>query len=219
MDEPEERLYAWLGNFCGEFARSGLVGLGGHGIALKGSLGIDPLGGMPSSIPELLGAPADVVLDFYRGGKDILKGRVWRGIETMAPMSVGRGMQAWRESREGVTTHGGVPKLMDGQRMQPTLWDTALQMTTFSPAHMAAMKEKKWSQTQLISKYRSMRGDIYNRIRDFYSSSNRTPEAWAEILRDIQEYNSRVIEKGLVRVDGISTITPQSIQTSLRQTR
>ena len=79
------------------------------------------------------------------------------------------------------------------------------------------MKDRKWSQTQLIRKYRTMRSDIYARLRAFYQKpqGERGQGTYADILADIKTYNDRVMERDLHQLEGVSVITRQSIRTAL----
>jgi hypothetical protein len=222
-DEPEEDFYDFLEEFFGSFGtrlvRYGVMGAGGYGVNLRGSLSIDPLHAVPTSIPELFGAPGSVVMDVYEGGKDILKGNVYRGIEKAAPRFAGGTMQAIREASTGVRTAGGVPKLLDGELMAPSTLDTALRLAQMNPAHLSEMKEKKWSEQQLVAKYQDMRAEIYEDIRSFYATpdSKRSKSAANAIYARIYKYNDRVIEAK--RLKGLSPITEESIHSALKTTK
>jgi len=224
VDDPEEDFYSWLGENLGElasdFARFGLFGVL-LGVSLKGSLRIDMHRGIPTTLPELVGAPGNVLTDIWHGGKDIIKGRPYRGIEKLAPRMVGQPMQAIREYREGVTTRLGVPKYLGKERMEPSMVDSVLKFLTFNPAGIAKQKEQKWSETKKVQKYQGMRTEIYALIRDYYNkpASQRSKARWAEIMLKVDDYNDRVSEKDLVGIRGLSLITRESIRTALRQYR
>lgn len=223
-EEGEEALYAWveenMGTLMGDFARFGAVGALA-GVSLKGSLRIDPGDTIPQNITELFGAPGNVMSDIYYGGKSILKGDIYRGLEKMGPRFTGSILQGIREEAYGVTTQRNVPKTLDGKQIEPTTQDTIARLLNFNPAHLAKQKEKKWAQTKQIRKYQDMRSDIYTRLRAFYQKPpvNRSEAEYADILADIHEYNAIVRDRGLNRIQGVSFITKESIKRAMRLTR
>jgi hypothetical protein len=223
-EEGEEALYAWLeenmGTLISDFARFGVVGATA-GVSLKGSLRIDVGESVPQNITELFGAPGNVMSDIYYGGKSIIKGDIWRGLEKMGPRFTGSILQGIREEAYGVTTQRNVPKTLGGEPMEPTTGDTVARLLNFNPAHLAKQKEKKWAETKQKRKYQDMRSDIYTRLRAFYQKPpvNRSEAEYADILADIHEYNSIVRDRGLNRIQGVSFITKESIKRAMRLTR
>jgi len=224
VDDPEEAIYTWLANTFGPWAeylgRFGLSGMTGIGVSLKGSLKIDFVGNMPNTIPELLGAPGSIYTDIVRSGQSASRGQWGRAAEYFLPRAAAAPIQALREYRHGVTSTGNVPKLLDGRIIQPTPLDTVLRALTFNPAHIAAMKERKWAETRLKEAYRQRRADIYARLRGFYAiSPNRRSQAeYESILLAEKEYNDR-IRAGKLYDKGVSFITPRSIESALKLRR
>ena len=102
--------------------------------------------------------------------------------------------------------------------MEPENLDSILRFLNFNTAHMAKIKEQKWSEQRLISKYRDLRSDIYSRIRGYYHKpqSQRSRSEYLVFLADIDEYNKRVQLRKLYKIKGISVITEQTIKTALK---
>jgi hypothetical protein len=222
VDEPEERFYSWfddrLGEFAGNFIRYGLFGVGGYGVSLKGSLAIDPVESVPTRLPEILGAPGNVLTDVWDGGTSLVRGDIVGALKAAGPRVTGSMIQAYQEEAYGVTTRKRTPKFLHGERMQPENFDTLLRFMNFNPAHMAKIKEQKWSEQRLVRKYRDLRGDIYKRIRGYFQSPSamRSDREHLALLADIDEYNKRVTGRNLQEIDGISIITSKTIDTALK---
>jgi hypothetical protein len=220
-EEGEEKFYAWLeenlGSLTSDAARFGLAGLAG--VSIKGSLEIRGPENVPMTIPEIIGAPGSVVQDLYEGGKDILKGQAYRGVERMMPGAIRGGMQAAREYQEGVTTRKNVPMMHRGEAIRPTFEDTIIKALTFSPAETAKIKEQRWADQALVQKYGAERSDIYTRIRAYYQkpAEERTPEEYAAIIEEIREYNEKIRANHLKTIKGIGFITKESIKSALRR--
>lgn len=223
--EGEELFYAWIENTFGhtamEYARHGLLGAGGAGIAVKGSLAINPVESVPTTLPDFLGAPGNVVADLYYGGKSIYEGDTRRGIEKITPRFVGFPMQALREAKEGITTSKNVPKYLGKEKMEPSVSDTIYRIINFNPAHIAELKERKRAEETLVDKYSKKRGVIYRDIRAYYMQppDERTEEQYGSLLADIMEYNQTIQASNLFTVKGIPFITKEAIKASLKQTR
>ena len=222
VDEPEERFYSWfdnsLGDFAGNVVRYGVAGAGGYGVSLKGSLSIDPIQSVPTKLPEILGAPGNVVTDLWDGGKSLFQGEFVHAGKVMGPRVTGSMIQAYQEQAYGVTTRKKTPKFLKGEKMEPENLDSILRFLNFNPAHMAKIKEQKWSEQRLINKYRDLRSDLYARIRGYYhkSEGSRSEGEYLNLLADIDEYNKRVGARDLDRIQGISYIMRQSIKTALK---
>jgi hypothetical protein len=219
-EEGEEQVYAWLADNLGEmtsdFARFGIGSLAG--VNLKGSLKIEAGGIIPESLPDLLGAPGNVLTDIYYGGRSVLKGQVARGLEQMGPRATGSIMKGVREARWGVTTRKGVPKMLDDKQMAPNTLDTVLTVLNFNPSHMAKQREQKWAQAKQKAKYQGERSDIYTRLRAYYSrpAGVRSQQEYLRIMADINKYNAMVSERKLYKMPGVSYITRESQVQALR---
>lgn len=221
-EEGEERVYAWLeeniGPMTSDSFRYGLVGVGGYGVNIRNSLAIQVGENLPKSLPDLLGAPGNVLTDLYEGGEYLMKGDYSRSLEKITPRVIGLPVQAIREYSTGITTGKNVPKFLKKERMQPTMWDTILRAVNFNPVHISKMKEQKYAEKQLIQDYQNQRSNIYTAIRAYYQQrpEDRRPEQYAEIMEDIREYNETVKRNKLVTVKGINFITKEGIKRSLK---
>ncbi len=215
-DDPEEELYTWANDAFGggEWMRHGILGLGGRGVNLKGSLQINYA--IPTTMAEFLGAPASVLTDEWRGLQEISKGNVQKGLEKMAPSGVAAPFRAIREYREGVTTHGNAPIFFGDEPIKGTGLDAVIRFFAFNPSRLSSMREQQWSDTKVEAKYAGIKRGIYGDIRKFYMQEpeRRDVGDWGEILAEIYEYNERVVASGR---PGLSRITGRSIGQMLRR--
>jgi len=220
-DDPEESLYSWLeeniGDKTSDFARFGVFGLGGRGVSLKGSLAIGVLD-VPTDIKGLLGAHGSMLSDIYYGGKNIIRGDYSKGVEKLAPMNaIGSMIKSVREGTEGVTTTTNAPVFYGRKQLKPDLIDSVLRFASFNPASVAGPKERIWKDKKIESKYRSMKTDIYAKIKKYYllPKSKRTKAKWVDILLEIRKFNERIKNRRLQRV--ASPITRKSIRAYVRR--
>jgi len=217
-DDPEEALYTFLENNVSEsaddWARYGLFGLGGEGISLKGSLQIG-ITDIPTTIPDILGAPGSIVLDIYQGGESIARGDVWKGTEKILPLALSAPMKAYREKTEGVTTKKNAPVFYGDEQLKADYMDALYRALSFNPSRMAGIREKQWKEKKLYYKYQDMRSDIYSKLKRFYLSApgDRDKGRYVDILNEIREYNARVKDRGLSNV--VPMITDKSIKASV----
>jgi len=217
-DDPEEELYTFLENNVSEsaddWARYGLFGLGGKGISLKGSLQIG-VTDIPTTIPDILGAPGSIVLDLYQGGESIARGDVWKGTEKMLPLALSAPMKAYREKTEGVTTKKNAPVFYGDEQLKADYLDALYRSLSFNPSRMAGIREKQWKEKKLYYKYQDMRSDIYSKLKRFFLSppGERKKDRYVDILNEIREYNERVKSRGLSNV--VPMITDKSIKASV----
>jgi len=219
-DEWEEGFYSWVFDLFGDnaekFARYGLPGFAG--ISLRGSLQIDFIGNFPMKIPELLGAPGNVLVDMYEGGKMIYEGQTYRGIEKIAPRAISSAMQGYREAKYGVTSQRQTPITYEDKQIWPDMIDTIMRIANFNPSGISRLKEKKWARTKQIRHYRDKRSDLYTRVKAFYQKpqGRRSEREWADILADINDYNETIKTKKLLGIQGISEITHKTLKQSIR---
>ncbi|MBA3013972.1 MAG: strawberry notch family protein [Proteobacteria bacterium] len=206
-DDPEEELYSWADKEFGggEWMRSGLFGLGGAGVNLKASLGIN-VAQPPSSLKELLGAPFAVITDEVQGASMMAHGDVMKGVEKMLPTGFGNPLRAYREGTEGVTTSGGAPVFYGTKPLKGTATDAVFRFFSFNPARMAAIKETQWSEKKIAGQYSDKRHEIYTAYRRFYMlpEEEQSAERMAELVLMVSEYNARVKSKGLSYIKPIS---------------
>jgi hypothetical protein len=220
-EEGEEKVYAWLEENLSEtvsdFARYGLAGVAG--VNIRSSLEVNMFQNMPMTLPEIAGAPGNVLVDLYEGGRDIIKGDVYRGAERIMPAAIGGGMRAAREYQEGVTTKKNVPRFYRGEKIQPTFNETILKALTFNPEQISEIKEKKWADVKLVEKYRTKKGEIYSRLRGYFADppAKRNNEEYAAIMEDVREYNETIRRNKLYTIEDIGFIDKNSIKTALRQ--
>lgn len=214
-DDPEEELYAWADESFGggDWLRGGLLGLGGRGVNLEGSIGINLLN-FPTTLKELLGAPVSVLTDGFDAIVYASKGHGLKAAEKALPAGIGNMIRAYRESTEGVTTRTGAPVFHGMAPLMNTKTDAVLRFLSFNPSRMAKIKDVQWSEKQVAAAYSERRRDIYDRYRAFLRKRNRTPQELAELVRMVSDYNTRVRESG--RLD-LPFITGKSVLMNMRR--
>ena len=148
----------------------------------------------------------------------LLDGQFLGAAEKGGPRVTCSMIRAYNEERYGVRTRTQTPKFINGKKMEPENLDSILRFLNFNPAHMAKIKEQKWSQQRLVAKYRDLRSDIYSKVRGYYHKpqASRSRREYLALLADIDEYNKRVKLRKLHEIKGISVITKQTIKTALK---
>jgi hypothetical protein len=195
VDDPEENLYSAVSENFGptaeNFVRYGTVGLAG--VSFKGSMQLGH-GGLPTTIPDLLGAPASIISDIYDGGKLISRGDTIRGIEKILPTAFGTMLRSVREYDEGLRTYQNAPLFYGREVVRPDLSDAMLRFVSFNPTSVARIKEIQWKERQIQRSYTQRRQAIYSRAKKIYFSplEDRSEAEIAELISDIRAYNERV---------------------------
>ena len=214
-DDPEEELYAWADKAFGggDWLRGGLFGMGGRGINLQGSIGINLLN-FPTTLKEMFGAPVSVLTDEWDAVVHALKGHGLKAAEKALPAGIGNMIRSYRESTEGVTTQTGAPVFHGMNQLKNTPADAVLRFFSFNPARMAKIKDVQWSEKKVASGYADKRKDIYDRYRAFFRQPKRTQAELAELVRMVHEYNMQVRSSG--RLD-IPFITGKSVLMNMRR--
>lgn len=218
-DDPEEKLYNWIGTELGDYsenlARFGMFGM--SGISLKGSLQIG-ITDIPTTIPDVLGAPGSMVTDLYYGGKSIYRGDISKGIEKILPLFAGNVLKGWREGTEGITTGSNAPVFYGREPLVADTVDAILRMLSFNPSGIATIRERQWKERQIEFKYRKLSSDIYAKFKKFYlgDKKDRTKANYIDLISEVRQYNARVKGRGLVE-RGIPLISKRSIETNLRR--
>jgi hypothetical protein len=212
-DDPEEQMYDWLKTEVGapaeRVARYGVLGLGGFN--LKGSMSMN-LTDIPTSIGDILGAPASMVKDVGESATSLAKGDVVKSAEKIAPRFVAGPIRAYREKTEGVTTKSNQPVFFGADRVRADWYGAALRSLGFNPARTAAMAEKQWHEKLSEKEYTEARSEIYSQVRRYFLQEprKRTKADWTEIMEQINEYNAR-LERG--KNQAIPKITGRALKT------
>jgi hypothetical protein len=217
-DDPEEEFYKWMMDNMGEnaemFARYGMFGVAG--LNLKGSLQMG-IGDIPTTIPELLGAPGSIITDVASGIVNITKGEFAKGAEQVLPLAVGNIIKGMREYRQGVTTRTNAPIFFGDEPLKADFMDAVYRSMSFSPASISRAREILWKETKRGLDYTKRRADIYAKMRKFFlrPEAERDKTDFAELLEEVQEYNDRVKRNELAGV--VPFITGTSIRTNMRR--
>lgn len=216
-DDPEEEFYAWLMKNTGEtgerIGRFGLFGLAG--VSAKGSLEI-ALTDLPTSLIDLLGAPGSMVKDMGDAFKLYARGDAWKATEKVMPNAITNMMRAYREGTEGATTWTNAPVFYGTKPLMADMGDSIARFLSFNPAPIARVKEIQWKERAVETKYSEMCTDIYAKFKKFIMQpgEKQSKAAYADLLAEVQGYNDRVINRGLV-YKGIPVITSDSIRTNI----
>ncbi|MBU4317683.1 MAG: PLxRFG domain-containing protein [Proteobacteria bacterium] len=215
VDDPEEDLYLTIGKQFGQtaesFARFGVVGAGGHGVSMKGSLSIG-IGDMPTSMGELLGAPGSVLSDIFIDGiPAIAKGDVSKGFEKILPTGIGNLFKAYRENSEGITSRTNAPLFFGTEPLSPSPVETFYKTISLNPARIAGIREKQWKEKGAEARMNETKAAIYARLRKFYLGKGRDKSQYAKIMAEIQDFNDEAIARK------VSPITAKSIKTNMKR--
>lgn len=212
MDDPEEDLYEKIGEVFSPgtetVARFGLAGA--LGASLKGSLSINATS-VPTTLPEILGAPYGVLQDFGYGIRDIVKGNVMKGTESILPTGVGNLLKAYRESTEGLTTRNNAPLFYGDEPVKLTPVETFYKGLSFNPVRIAQIREKQWNEKQTEAEYTGTRTGLYSKLRKYWLDGGRDASEYAGILGEIESYNEAAERRNL------PLITQRSIRRNLKR--
>jgi hypothetical protein len=218
-DDPEEKLieFAEQAFGAGDITRNGIMGIGEHGVNLRGSLATRF--GTPDSVMDIFGAPGSVVGDIWDGGKNITKGYYQEGLEKILPAGISNISKGYRESTEGVTTKSGTPVFWGREQLKGDTIDMIIRMLSFNPTGISKKKEIQWNEYKIQSKYRDRKTDIYKRLKRFYGKppNQRKRSDLAEIKADIRDFNIELREKKIIRF--VPMITTDSVKAALRRTK
>jgi hypothetical protein len=190
VDDPEEAFYAYMADLTGSDAlfRHGLVG-SALGIDLKGSLQMN--NPIPTTIPELFGAPGGVVMDIADAFVHYSYGEVIKGTESLLPTAFGNVFKGLREYDEGLTTTSYSPIYYGMQPVVGTKTDAMIRVFSFSPSRLSEIREKQWNETKIRQKYTEERSSILRRLRRYYAEPYNS-DLLVEISDDIRAYNEAV---------------------------
>lgn len=216
-DDPEEELIKLAEEMfgAGDIARNGIMGLGDHGVNLRGSLATRF--GKPDSFMDIFGAPGSVLGDWWEGGKNITKGYYQDGFEKFAPAAFSNISKGVREGTEGVTTRSGSPVYFGKDQMKGDTIDTILRVMSFNPTGISKAKEIKWNEYKIIGRYKDKKADLYKRLRRLYMRppGERNRSAFIDLYADMRDFNTEIKNKGITRI--VRPITAKSRKSALRK--
>jgi len=216
-DDPEEAFYNTAAEYFGEFGsnlfRDGLIGLGGYGVSLEGSLAIDP-SETPKSILDLFGAPGSIVKDIIQGIESMTRGDAVKGAEKIAPRAIASPIKAVRESKEGITTRNNTPVFWGPRQLVPNKLESFYQFLGFNPASLNKKKRKIWSDKKIFAKYQGKKSDINSRWKK--AVTNKDAEAIGKVRDEITKFNEDIVNNNLTRI--VPRITYRSLRSAVRST-
>lgn len=218
VDDPEEEFYAWMEKEMGSgssiYARTGLLGMGGNGPALKGSLSIG-ITDLPTSISDILGAPAGIVKDLADSAKAIGRGDLVKGVEKALPNSLAGPIRAYRESTEGMTTSSNAPRFFGDQQVKLTGYEAAMRAFSFNPSRIAVIQDIQRGEYKAKEMLAKQRAEIYARARRAILTQNQ--DEYADVLARMNQYNMAV--KGNDRYEGYPLLTWKKILLNVRKSQ
>jgi hypothetical protein len=189
-DEPEEELYATIGETFGataeSLARHGVTGQ--IGFTVKGSMAVG-VGDLPTNMRDLIGAPGSVIMDLYRAMGFAGRGDWLKAMEAAAPTGAGNIVKAVRERTEGVTTASNRPVFWGKEQLRPTLAEAFWRGFGFNPTRMATIRERQWKEVKVAELYSERKADIYARFRSYAAEGQRDPAELAEIMGQVAAFN------------------------------
>lgn len=214
-DDAEDEFKKGTVNLLGKTAAGLLLnGIPGHvtGTSLSGRIGMPDLWFRSPDRQlegkdefnywqsQLLGALPGIAQNMFMGSQQIMEGKTFRGVETIAPKSVKDLMRAYRFANEGATTMRGDPLVSE---LKPN--EVAAQMMGFTPAVVAEQYERNSSLKNAEKRIMDERRGLM----DKYAMAHKLKdtETKAEALDAIKVFNRSHKEVA---------ITPQTIQQSLR---
>ncbi|MCP3942943.1 MAG: PLxRFG domain-containing protein, partial [Desulfobacteraceae bacterium] len=216
-DDPEEKLIKLAESSfgMGDVARNGIMGIGDHGVNLRGSLATRF--GVPNAFADIFGAPGSVVSDWWEGGKNITKGHYQEGFEKILPAAIGNVSKGYRESTSGVTTRSGSPVFWGKDQLKGDSIDMILRMLSFNPTNISKKKEIQWSEYKTKVRYRAKKSEI---IKKFKRQMNiaidkRNRHDILKIKADIRDFNAEIKNKKLTRFGLL--ITDKSLKDARRR--
>jgi len=202
-DDPEEDFYNAIEEHWGEEAanwfRLGVVGLGGRGVSVKGSLSINiGLGDLPTRTVDLLGAPGSVFKDVLYGLDDLRRGNILKGVEKISPLAVAGVAKGYREYTRGVTTRTDTPIYYEGKPLKVDFIEAMLRAASFNPARIAIKREILWRQGIVDRKYTKMREEINSAYKRHFAlpARKQTRTRMQEIDEERDAYNARAVLAG-----------------------
>jgi hypothetical protein len=214
-DDPEKRVYDFLGKNLGggaeDLARFGLLGLA-TGADLSGSLGtmID----MPDTWTDVLGPMGGMAKDLLQAVGYLAGGQPGRAAEKALPSSVGKVLQAVRESGQGVTTAKNYPVLgEDGKPLRPTIGESVAKGLGFRPLREARARNRTSEAIAEERGFAERRESLYARFRAFALDGGRDAGKRQALVDAVAGFNKDVAEAGLA--GRVAPITRESL---LRQT-
>ncbi len=195
-DDPEEEFYKWVeqefGNTAQHYARSGIVGMGGMGPSLSGSMDVS-IPSLPKNIGELFGAPGGVAKDLKDAFAEFSKGNLWKSAEKALPTAFASPMKAYRESTEGLTTKKNTPIFYGPDQVKLELHEAAMRVLSFSPARITMIRERQWSEKQASSAMQDQLNGIYSKAKKLFLKPYASDADVAEIVAMMQEYNETIM--------------------------
>jgi hypothetical protein len=154
------------------------------------------------SFIEFVGGPAiGVTSRVIRGVQNINEGEIQRGLEQIAPSSLGNMMKSWRYADEGVTTARGDPIVED-----INAWTIGAQFFGFAPAEYTR-------QLEINSNLKSFNRDVVERrtklMREYYVATRMgDSDGASEAMDKIMKFNERYSDY---------PITPKTLKHSMAQ--
>lgn len=164
------------------------------GISFTGSVGLGDI--LPTDLQSVGGVFADVPDRIIRVGKDLSAKNYVRALEDASPEAIRQPMAAWRSYTEGEYTRSGAP-IYDpttGEQQQLTLPEAIIKSLGFQPLRSAERAELQEVIEQIQESRTARKQEWANRYMVARNKGDKA--AMAKVLREIKEYNARMLAEG-----------------------
>jgi hypothetical protein len=181
-----------LGTGAEKVGRHGLTGAAGVDISSSLSIGV----GVPKSMMDFTGAIGGAIESTVEAGAALQRKEFSKAAEAFLPTGIANPIRAYREAQEGVTTRRNYPVFDEtGRQLRPTPLETVEKTLGFRSSRQATLSERTWEAKRQVAKYNEKRNELYQRYRSVMSSRDR--KKYAELVKDVREYNRQVRDNGL----------------------
>jgi len=181
-----------LGTGAEKVGRHGLTGAAGVDISSSLSIGV----GVPKSMMDFTGAIGGAIESTVEAEAALQRKEFSKAAEAFLPTGIANPIRAYREAQEGVTTRRNYPVFDEtGRQLRPTPLETVEKTLGFRSSRQATLSERTWEAKRQVAKYNEKRNELYQRYRSVMSSRDR--KKYAELVKDVREYNRQVRDNGL----------------------
>jgi hypothetical protein len=213
--DPEKLMREKLESMFGKEPTSLLLGgvLGKMGMDISGSLsvGIEK----PTKWTDAFGVMGGAVGDVQEALRQLSVGNYLRAFSKLTPNFVSTNIKNVIEREGGVMTDKAQPLFDErGLVVKPTAGEQFLRMVTGTePFRIAEIKRRTYQGKKQLLTMKSRRDKLMEEYRLYWSGVRKDPEYLSEIMKDIREYNRKVLKYGGSKRTGMAAITPESLRT------
>lgn len=213
--DPEKLMREKLESMFGKEPTSLLLGgvLGKMGMDISGSLsvGIEK----PTKWTDAFGVMGGAVGDVQEALRQLSVGNYMRAFAKLTPNFASSNLKNVIEREGGVMTDKAQPLFDErGLVVKPTAGEQFLRMVTGTePFRIAEIKRRTYQGKKQLMTMKGRRDKLMEEYRLYWSGVRKDPEYLSEIMKDIREYNRKVLKYGGSKRTGMASITPESLRT------